>query len=302
MTKTIFALVGMLLFSTLTATPQSKPAAPKTINGGVVNGKALALPKPDYPAAAMAVKASGSVSVQVLIDENGNVETATAVSGHPLLRQTAEQAARSAKFSPTTLSGQPVKVSGVITYNFIPAQADAPSNEEKLEVMGIGAFLTISRYAPLDEEWQVLGESFKPRFPKVGAEIANLFRSINNETSKEKRSEVLDKIIALIEGELKGEDKWQFEFGKAFAELMFELQFFAGESTVVVNETAVMSGLLKMKNMLTTASPDFPPDVLKKLQEVTKYADKQKLNLDESKNLVELVMETLKTISPDPDK
>jgi protein TonB len=56
----------------------------------------------------------------VLIDENGSVVSASAVSGHPLLRAAAVQAARGARFSPTKLSGQPVKVSGVITYNFVP--------------------------------------------------------------------------------------------------------------------------------------------------------------------------------------
>jgi len=99
--------------------PTPKPA-PKTISGGVVNGKATSLPKPPYPAAARAVRASGAVSVQVLIDEDGRVVSANAVNGHPLLRQAAEQAARSARFSPTALSGQPVKVSGIITYNFVP--------------------------------------------------------------------------------------------------------------------------------------------------------------------------------------
>ena len=99
--------------------PAPKPV-PKQISGGVLNGKAISLPKPPYPAAAKAVRASGSVTVQVLIDENGNVVSATAASGHPLLRAAAVQAARGAKFSPTKLSGQPVKVSGVITYNFVP--------------------------------------------------------------------------------------------------------------------------------------------------------------------------------------
>jgi protein TonB len=75
---------------------------------------------PPPPPAARAVRASGAVSVQVLIDENGSVVSATAVSGHPLLRAAAVQAARGARFSPTQLSGQPVKVSGVITYNFVP--------------------------------------------------------------------------------------------------------------------------------------------------------------------------------------
>jgi TonB family protein len=66
----------------------------------------------------MTVKASGPVNVQVLIDETGKVISAQAVSGHPLLRAAAVQAARQARFSPTMLGEQPVKVSGVITYNF----------------------------------------------------------------------------------------------------------------------------------------------------------------------------------------
>ncbi|HEX3100830.1 MAG TPA: TonB family protein, partial [Pyrinomonadaceae bacterium] len=96
-----------------------KPA-PKTVSGGVLNGKAISLPKPAYPPAAKAVRAGGSVSVQVLIDEEGRVVSASAVSGHPLLQQAAVAAARGARFSPTLLSGQAVKVSGVITYNFVP--------------------------------------------------------------------------------------------------------------------------------------------------------------------------------------
>lgn len=101
-------------------TPARTPGVPKTISGGVLNTKAISLPRPPYPPIARAAGASGSVSVQVLIDEKGNVVSASAVSGHPLLRAAAVNAARGAKFSPTMLSGQPVKVSGVITYNFVP--------------------------------------------------------------------------------------------------------------------------------------------------------------------------------------
>ena len=100
--------------------PPPKKEPPKTISGGVLNGKATNLPKPPYPPAARAVRASGAVSVQVLISETGSVISANAVSGHPLLRPAAVSAARGARFSPTLLSGQPVKVSGVITYNFVP--------------------------------------------------------------------------------------------------------------------------------------------------------------------------------------
>jgi TonB family protein len=90
----------------------------KRISAGVLNGKAKSLAKPPYPAAARAVKATGAVNVQVEIDEQGNVISATAVSGHPLLRQAAEKAARESSFAPTLLSGNPVKVSGILVFNF----------------------------------------------------------------------------------------------------------------------------------------------------------------------------------------
>jgi TonB family protein len=103
-------------------TDEAKPAQEKKkgpINGGVLNGKALYLPKPDYPAEAQSAKASGTVVVQVTVDEQGGVISAKAVSGHPALQQVSVNAALQARFSPTMLMGEPVKVNGVITYNFV---------------------------------------------------------------------------------------------------------------------------------------------------------------------------------------
>lgn len=102
-----------------TPTP-APPAVPKSISKGVINGSAISLPKPPYPPAARAVRASGAVNVQVTISESGSVISASASSGNPLLRAAAVQAARSARFAPTLLSGQPVKVTGIIVYNFVP--------------------------------------------------------------------------------------------------------------------------------------------------------------------------------------
>src|SRR6266436_8604481 len=100
--------------------PEPKPTPPRApISGGVLNGKAISLPKPAYPPIAKQAHASGTVVVQVTIDENGGVMAAHAVSGHPLLQAVCVAAARQARFSPTKLSGQPVKVTGVITYNFV---------------------------------------------------------------------------------------------------------------------------------------------------------------------------------------
>ena len=100
--------------------PEAKPTPPRApISGGVLNGKAISLPKPAYPPIARAAHAAGTVVVQVLIDENGSVVSAHAISGHPLLQAVAVAAARQARFSPTKLSGQPVKVTGMIQYNFV---------------------------------------------------------------------------------------------------------------------------------------------------------------------------------------
>lgn len=90
------------------------------IDGGVVNGKALTLPRPEYPATARSKRVSGAASVRVIIDTQGKVVSAGVVQGHELLQDAAREAACRAKFAPTTLDGIPVRVKGVITYNFVP--------------------------------------------------------------------------------------------------------------------------------------------------------------------------------------
>ena len=101
------------------ANTSGQSSTQKPISGGILNGKAISLPKPSYPAIARSARASGKVVVEVIIDESGRVISARAVSGHPLLQASAVQAAYGARFSPTQLSGQPVKVTGTISYNFV---------------------------------------------------------------------------------------------------------------------------------------------------------------------------------------
>jgi TonB family protein len=109
------------------ANGDARPETPNTgnpgekrrpISGGVLNGKAIVLPKPEYPAEAKTAGAAGTVAVQVTVDEAGNVIEAKAVSGHPMLQQVSVNAALQARFSPTSLMGEPVKVTGVLVYNF----------------------------------------------------------------------------------------------------------------------------------------------------------------------------------------
>lgn len=96
----------------------SEPGKRGPVSAGVLNGKAISLPTPEYPAEARAAGAEGVVVIQVMIDEQGNVTDARPISGPKLLQETSLNAARQAKFSPTLLSGEPVKVTGVLVFNF----------------------------------------------------------------------------------------------------------------------------------------------------------------------------------------
>jgi Ca-activated chloride channel family protein len=106
------------------ATPQTSPptttgSAPQTpLSLGLLNSKALSLPKPIYPAMGRQMRIEGVVRVGVLVDESGKVVSARAESGHVMLQSSAITAARQARFAPTLVSGQPVPISGFITYTF----------------------------------------------------------------------------------------------------------------------------------------------------------------------------------------
>ncbi|MDQ3799846.1 MAG: energy transducer TonB [Acidobacteriota bacterium] len=105
---------------TPTPTPRPSPTPSlQNVNVGLLNSRAVSLPKPAYPPMARQMNASGKVTVQVMIDEEGNVLSAKATNGHALLRSPAEAAARQSRFNPVRVAGQPVRATGVILYNFI---------------------------------------------------------------------------------------------------------------------------------------------------------------------------------------
>ena len=99
--------------------PNPTPVVPKVLKiSTVLNSRAISLPRPIYPKLALQIGLQGTVTVQVLIDETGRVVSAKG-TGHPLLVAEAQKAAMQARFSPTVITETPVKVSGVITYNFV---------------------------------------------------------------------------------------------------------------------------------------------------------------------------------------
>jgi TonB family protein len=106
---------------------EAQTNAPKIVrkSGGVLASSAINRVEPAYPPLAKAARVSGAVVVEVMTDEDGNVTSARALSGHPLLKDAAVAAAQEWRFTPTKLSGEAVKVIGTITFNFtLPTKED----------------------------------------------------------------------------------------------------------------------------------------------------------------------------------
>jgi protein TonB len=101
--------------------PQPPRVVPRTqpVTSRMLISKAIILPQPVYPAMAKQIRLQGTVLIQILVDESGRVVSAQVVSGNPMLTTNAKEAALRARFTPTILNDQPVKVQGVITYNFV---------------------------------------------------------------------------------------------------------------------------------------------------------------------------------------
>jgi TonB family protein len=194
------------------ASANAEASKKANLGSEVVPGIALSKAAPEYPPTAKAAKASGPVIVQALISETGEVLEAQVLSGHPLLREAALQGARRWRFGPTTLSGRPVKIRGVLTFNFIlhdeeqsPAQ-DARSatkyavNTERLNnqlvegiecegarkvtTISVGAIGNDRPITTVSETWNspelsmiILSKRSDPRFGESTYSITNIDRA-----------------------------------------------------------------------------------------------------------------------------
>jgi len=108
------------------APPRTRPATSNSTSNterqdapdGVRQGAPIFKPQPKYPQNARRFNASGKVEVRLTISVTGRVAKATAISGHPLLRDAAVEAARRWEFEPTVVNGTPVETELVLTFEF----------------------------------------------------------------------------------------------------------------------------------------------------------------------------------------
>ena len=248
-------------------------AIPKQISGGVLNGKATRLPKPAYPAAAKAVRASGAVNVQVVIDEEGGVVSATAVSGHPLLRAAATEAARQAKFSPTTISGQAVRVTGVIVYNFtLPKEPTAPQESEKMISMGLVMFLTALKDIPGDEETAQILRELGDELPAATSAQKEQFDRLARAKSAGEKAKITDEITASMRRDLTGTEAWMFDLGKLWGGAIGQA-FQIADSEYRLDRKNFIKNLQGMNWLLESPPRDISEGTLDKIRAISSYND-----------------------------
>jgi TonB family protein len=186
----VLMLAGLIFIPAVYAQSDQREV-PKIVrkSGGVLASESVERVNPDYPPLAKAARVSGAVVVEVMIDEEGNVTSARAVSGHPLLRDSAVTAARGWRFKPTLLSGQPVKVVGTITFNYhvgndeeiAKLEQDAAANPDSAEMQYklAGAYRVNGRreeaLAAYDRAVQI-----KPDHVDAWFDMAQLYEEMND--------------------------------------------------------------------------------------------------------------------------
>jgi TonB family protein len=170
--KSLPGVLFLLLFTGLSISAQTSEARPRTpvIKTGVLNKKALSpLPVPVLPASVDPndIAASGPVNVEALIDVNGKVISAKAISGHPLLRRPAEEAALKTTFRPTLVNGPAINVSGTLVYEL--ATFRYASGEPAVVKAEKPKFVTTARVVSLRPD--LVLSLPKPRYPEAARAI-----------------------------------------------------------------------------------------------------------------------------------
>ena len=307
----VFGISVLSVICVLILSVGAQKPAPKVVQGGVLNGKAMSLPKPAYPDAARAVKASGSVTVKVLIDENGNVISAEATSGHPLLRAAAVNAARSAKFSPTLLSGQPVKVSGVITYNFIPDASPrlaekgflsgVPSSDRD-KLWAFGLFFSLLQVADAEtirmigdeKEFNDMLKDFSTDLPAEETEYRPILEKVASPDFAI-RSEASREFLRMVRKEFNAEQNWQVDVGEQIGLLLGEMlrqKMVYVKTGVAFDANVLRTYLERLSDLVTTAPMDVPAESKERFRKIASFRDATDLATDRK------ISEMMDAISP----
>ncbi len=140
---TLLPSLLLILSASVLCSGQDSDKPDRVIESGVLNAFSLTNPRPIYPDVARATRIYGAVTVRVVVNEEGVVIEAKAVSGPDVFRPSAIESARKATFTPQTYAGKPVKFSGTITYNYwlnedFTLSSGKHVGEVMIGIMGVG--------------------------------------------------------------------------------------------------------------------------------------------------------------------
>lgn len=245
-----------LCFSLFEVNAQNKPLKkntaknkllkrPKIISGGVMNGRSVDLVKPAFPASAEFVNAKGIVSIQVLIDEKGNVIGAKPLKGHPLLIPASLKAALKSKFFPCIIANKPLQFSGVIVYKYL---------SDKMNWLEIGFNFDISNV-------------YKALPPDFVEEKLMLIQAENRSVAE--REQIHDSVENLIKSRISNDEKqtWLFTLGRSLKELTINHWDAEKKRTL----------LGQIETQLSQLPSGVSPDLVKNLEEL-KRNDRNEFN------------------------
>lgn len=117
-------VIGGVIGGVSTAAPapiapkDNRPKAPVRVGGRVREPKPVVRMEPAYPPLARQTHIQGSVIIDAILDERGNVVEMKVLSGPPLLIQSALDAVGRWKYEPTYLNDEPVPVQLNVTVTF----------------------------------------------------------------------------------------------------------------------------------------------------------------------------------------
>jgi len=220
-----------------------------------INGRAVTLVKPDFPETAVAASADGvTVSLKVVVDENGNVISAQcSLTCHPMLKDAAELAAANSTFKPLIKEGQAVKYDGILLYTFVVDRVDwfkfgtALESARQFDNISLGpvAQMLSSRFA--DERKRLLSLDAK------GVDLETRWKEIRE-------------VEAFLKTKLKNDELWRFEIGIALRRVTFWTM--AGEKT---DRAQLQEAIDDLPKLIASAPDGISEQTIAALTTVAKY-------------------------------
>lgn len=112
--KRVLALCAGLLWWTGIAAADLRVSTSEAMKAAVTK------PQPTYSPIARQMKIAGRVEIEVVVNEEGGVQSVKALTGNPMLTQSAVSAVEKWKFTPFTSDGKPVKAVCTLSFDFRP--------------------------------------------------------------------------------------------------------------------------------------------------------------------------------------